>query len=241
MRTEQYIWVIAYVDRDHLDKLQKELNRNNQYTGIEAQIPVVQVLKKKFKGKDSFDEVPLLFYYGFFKIPILWAINHDLLDKIKKDLTCITAWVKDPAKVWSSHSRADLTKPILLGSRDVPYATATSDEVSRLIRLAKEESIHSSDDIDKLEVNSIITLMGYPFEGMEARVESIDRERKKVKVVLKMSVDDDDEDSFGGNPITVSFDNVFYSIYRGSFSDDFQTEKPVTDFKTEKQPKDEAE
>ena len=228
---DQFIWVLAYIDKDHIDKLQRELDKNNQYIGIEAQIPTVKVLKKQFKGKEHFDNIPLLFNYGFFKIPILWAMSYDLLDKIRKDISCISHWVKDPAKVYLSHTRADLTKTQELGSKDVPCATVRAEDVMRLIKYAQEESIHSSNDIDELKTDSIVTLMAYPFEGMEAKVVEVDKKHKKVKVLLRLDMTEG-ENEFADKITTVSFDNVFYSIYRGAYHEDYNKEKTLTDYQS---------
>lgn len=235
--TEQFIWLIAYIDKDHIDKLQRELDKNNQYIGMEAQVPTVKILKKKLKGKEHFDDIPLLFNYGFFKVPLTYALNSDLLKKIKEDISCISHWVKDPAKVYISHSKSELTKNIILGSRDVPCATISEEEVIRLSIYARDESIHSSTEIDELKEGQIVNLVGYPFEGMQAKVISVDKKSKKVEVRMKLNLREEEdgeliEDQFSDNPMKVSFDNVFWSIYRGSYSEDYNKEKSMTDYQS---------
>lgn len=247
--TEDYVWVIAYIDVTTVHRIARDLLKSNQYQGIEYRIPMVQILKKQFKGKEKFDQVPLLFHYGFFKIPLLYAINVDLINQIKSDITCISYWVQDPARTGVRASRfiEEDDEFIYLTPnqeyhddiRNVVAATATEKEIEALMKIAEDECIHSSEDIDRLKVGDIVTLRGYPFDDMQAKIETINKKSKKIQVYLKLSVDDDDqetEEEFGGNLVTVSFDNVFYSIYLGpeQYDDEYKPnrEKPITDYQS---------
>lgn len=220
----KYIWLIAHVDSSKVEQLHKDIKKFPEYQlEIEAKVPTVRILKKQFKGKDIFNDVPLLFNYGFFKIPVAWAINKDILELITQRLSCITHWVKDPAKKGLTQLplRTDTHATI---KRLIPYATCTDDEVERMVKVAKEESIHSSTDIENLKVGDIINLIGYPFEGMEATVRSIDKKGKQVLVEIA---------SLGfSREVKVSFDNIFYSIYRGSYNEVYNREKTLTDYQS---------
>lgn len=244
MRTkEKYVWVIAHIDVATIDRIDRDLAKNEDYAKIKTHIPLVQIMSKKFKGKEHFEQVPLLFNYGFFKIPLAYAQNHDLLAQIKEDITCISHFVKDPARSGvrkSKYADRDENTPLtkrqkyLDKIRGVICATATLKEIKEMIRVAEDESIHSSDEIDRLEPGHIVNLMGYPFEGMQARVEFIDTKAKKVTVTLKLAVTDEDEEdeeaTYSGNPVVVSFDSVFYSIYRGSYQEDYNYKRSATDY-----------
>src|SRR5882757_7780452 len=94
-----YSWVVAYIDSTFISSVEKELSKFEIYREIEAYIPTVKVLKKTFKGKQTWEEVPLLFNYGFFKIPRKFAVHHKFLEDLKNNISCIYAWVKDPVKV----------------------------------------------------------------------------------------------------------------------------------------------
>lgn len=207
----EYLWLIAYVDSSLTYLIEKDLAKSNQYLGVEAIVPTIKVLKKQFKGKETFQDVPLLFNYGFFKIPYTWAINPDLLMKVKDDITCISHWVQDRA----------------LGNPLAKAAVVTEEMVHAMMAAAKEDSIHSVEDVNKLKVGEIITLMGYPFSGLDARVVSIDKKCKTIEVQVKLA---DSEDWSSLRTIQVSFDNVFYSIYQGSYHDNYNREKTLTDY-----------
>lgn len=212
----EYLWLIAYVDSSLTHLIEKDLSKSNQYLGMEAIVPTIKVLKKQFKGKETFQEVPLLFNYGFFKIPYTWAINPDLLGKIKEDITCISHWVQDRA----------------LGNPLAKAAVVTEEMVYAMMKAAKEDSIHSVEDVNKLKVGEIITLMGYPFSGLDARVVGIDKKSKSIQVEVKLA---DSEEWSSLRTIEVSFDNVFYSIYQGSYHDNYNREKTLTDYQQKTQ------
>lgn len=218
------IWVIAYINISQLCLLERDMSKNPMYKEMESYVPTIRVLKKQLKGKDEFYEVPLLLNYGFFRIPITWAVNTDLLEKIKLDINCIAHWVKDPVKgivkARMEFNDDDHTyRSRELNHLDVPIATATDQNIKDLIEIAKAETTYSSKEIDNLKPGSIVTLTGYPFEGMEAEIIKIDKKRKKVWVCLDIAMTH-------GREVEVSFDNVFYSIYKGQGNYDENYKNP---------------
>lgn len=219
-----FSWAIAYINRDHISRVQKDLSRYIRYRGIDVYIPTVKILRKQFKGKNIFEEIPLLFNYGFFNIPNK-NLSVDFLQKLKEDIPCIHAWVKDPKVVIT-------TKPALrnwmlepLERRDViPVALATKGEMQRILNAHKNLSIYDKETINKLKPGDNIKLTGYPFEGLGAKVISVDERRQKVKVQLELEGLMKD--------ITISFDNVFYTVYHGPLDENDFKEKLLEDMKT---------
>lgn len=225
------IYLVAYIDGSKVESLQTELAKYPEYVmDIEAHVPRVKVLKKKFKGKEYFDTVPLLFNYGFIGVPLNWAINSDILMQIRDRITCISHWVTDPArnprkKAVTAQERPHFQNEIKEFKRLIPYAYVDEEEVKRMIKTANQESIHSNEDVNKLVIGDIINLMGYPFEGMLAVVKSINKRNKTVIVSIGL-LDTEKE-------ISVSFDNVIYSIYRGSYDEAYNRDKTVPEYKTQ--------
>src|SRR5690606_23974803 len=131
------------------------------------------------------------------------------------------SWVTDPAKM-EKPSKGKKKKPNTNKLRAIPYAYCDEETVKRLMKVAQKESIHSSEDIDTLKPGDIINLIGYPFEGMEATVVSIDKRGKSVIVEIG--------DLGMSREVVVSFDNVFYSIYRGSYDENYNQEKTLLDY-----------
>lgn len=219
-KTPKYLWAIAYIDSSLVGQLEKDLKKSNQYQGMVAVVPTIKVLKKHFKGKETFQDVPLLFHYGFIKIPYLYAINPDMLEKLRNDISCISHWVQDRA-LGNPHAKVALVKP---------------SEVKRMIKFAQENNTHSEQDINNLKVGQIITLMGYPFEGLDARIISINLKKKQVEVEVKLSSEvlGDEGEWATLRTISISFDNVFYTAYNGSYHDDYNKEKTLTDYQHKK-------
>lgn len=219
---DYFCYPIAYIDASLMSKVEEELNKYPEFNEVTPMIPTVKILKKTFKGKQSFEEVPLLFNYGFFKMPRQKAIHHKFLEALKNNISCIYAWVKDAQKEMNKHPiiRPD-GKSIYYTDAHVPIATATSEEVSNLIKDSFQHSIHDSTDLGTAYPGMMVTLQGYPFDNMPAEIVEIDEKHQKVKVKLnifsQMKV------------VSVEFDNVFFTIYHSRNWDDSITVKNSLD------------
>jgi transcription antitermination factor NusG len=200
------IWCIAYIHRDMIERLPLELKKYGYK--IETYIPTVRVLKKKFKGKDIFEFVPLLFNYGFFKIDYKDACNPDFLMLLRSRISCIYGWVKDPASI--------LNKPSIRSKDDYQAIPATAfakdDEVAKLIKNSAKENIYTAEELNKFKKGDYITLKGYPFDNMPAEIMEINFKKKQIKVSLLLDT--------MLKEVTVSFDNVFYTVYQNEGYDD---------------------
>lgn len=198
--TNEFVWVVAYIDSAHLKTVVKELAKYPEYNRVEAYIPTVKILKKTFKKEDIFEEIPLLFNYGFFKVPREYAVYRNYLDNMQKNVSCIYGWVKDPSK------------GILANTDSVYCATATSDEIADLIKKSGNMGAHSADDLALIKPGDMIILRGYPFDGMEAELVSVDEKRQRVMVNITIF------DQV--RPAEVSYDNVFFTVYHNKNYDE---------------------
>lgn len=215
-------WAIAYINRDFIGRVDKDISKYKEFRGVKAFIPTVKILRKQFKGKDIFEEVPLLFNYGFFQIPND-KLQTEFLQRMKAQILAIHAWVKDTKTV--IHSRPSLitgNEP-LLRTDVIPVALATPGEINQLINSAKKFGIYDKEDVNTLAPGTFITLKGYPFEGMTARVKKVGKNNKVVKVELFLE----------GiiKEVAVSFDNVFYTAYHGTFDETEFREKSIEEVK----------
>jgi transcription antitermination factor NusG len=216
-------WAIAYINRDFMDRVEKDLSKfPDKYREVKAYIPTVKILKKQFKGKDIFEEVPLLFNYGFFQLPNR-KLESEFLQEMKKDIPAIYAWVKDTKSIITSRPSLIEGNEPLIRKDMIPVALATSGEIRRLVDAQKEYNLYSKDDIDNLQPGMMIILKGYPFEGMTADVIKVNSRKQEVEVELQLE----------GilKKIAVSFDNVFYTIYMGTFDEKDFKEKSLEDIK----------
>lgn len=224
-KNNYYCWVVGYIDSALLEKLENQLDKNQEYAEIEAYIPTVRILKKTDKKGQHFEEVPLLFNYGFFKIPRKFAIHREFLEQMQKNISCIYAWVRDPLKLVKG-------KPILRpdgGHIDysqfddtyIDVATASSADISRMIREALTYSAYSSEHLDSLQLGDEITLRGYPWEGIRATIKTIDPIKETVKVEVNIME--------RMTAVNLSFDSVFFTIYhdRGNYDDSISIVKSL--------------
>jgi len=199
------VWLIAYVNRDYIDIAQEELTAYD-YHFIKAYIPTVKVLKKKFKGKNMFEFIPLLFNYGFFKVPYNHATNEDFLSVLRARITCIYGWVKDPTKdVLKNNPKLRMDNNGLIEAMPVT-ALATDKEIARLIKKSRAINVYSAEDLKAFSPGDYIKLKGYPFDNIPAEIIKINLRKREVKV--KLLIDALVKEA------TVSFENVFYTVYQ---------------------------
>lgn len=209
----KYAWLVAYIDSAHIERVNRELAKYPEYKDVTAYIPTIKLLRKSFKGKNEFEDVPLLFNYGFFKVPRKYAIYKNFLENMQQNISCIYAWVKDPAKVLQ-------TKPIIrpdgksiYTDKHISVATATAEEVSQLVKNSENYTTHDAEDLKKLKAGDVIVLHGYPFDGVKAKIVEIDAKKEEMKVEIMIFNQK--------NPVKiVSFDNIFFTVYHNSGYDD---------------------
>lgn len=199
------VWLIAYINRSFIDIVKRELIQYD-YVGVEAYIPTVKVLRKTFKGQQLFEFVPLLFNYGFFKVPYELACCTESLSEMRNRITAIYAWVKDPTDMMKYEDPGLTYGNSNFINAKPRAAIATDAEVARMVRAADMMSIHSAEDLARFKPGQYIKLEGYPFDDMPAEIITINLKKREVKVKLLIEAI--------VKEITVSFDNVFYSIYK---------------------------
>jgi len=208
MEDRKYAWAIAYIDRDNLARFEKDLHKHG-YGDCKVIVPSVKVLKKKFKNKEYFDEVPLLFNYGFVKLPMNIVNSKDALQEFKQKIPGIYSWLYDNSKRDTKNEEGEVTM--------VPKVyLAKFTQIARLINVAKCYSVYDVSDIKTLKIGEVITLKGYPFDNLPAEFLGLSDAKKTVKVRI----------SFGNitRDVLVDYSNVFYSIYT-----DYDEEKLLTD------------
>lgn len=208
-----YVWVITYITDKYMDRVDKEV----ELSGLDIQIfiPKVRVLDKEVKGKKQYVYKPLLFNYGFTKMPFRYACSKEKLADIKTQITAIYGFFRDKSM--------SLDKPRVIGKdengelikepRDMvgkykleeKLAIVSGSEVFRMLRQAQNNSIFDADK-ESLSIGSAITLSGPVYNGMTGTIVALKNETVKIEL-----------DMFNfAKPMTVEIDygNIFYTIYR---------------------------
>jgi transcription antitermination factor NusG len=207
------IFAIAVISKYCEEDIEKDEIRIRSlgFKGIRIIIPVVRLLKSVVYNKESYHYKPLLFRYGFMEMDETFGQDLDKLNLIK-DL-CISI------QGFMLRKRNDLKQEMLqniakverikdkLGTDEIKVAsepqirveTVSSDEVSRLIELAKDMSVYDSEG--ELEPGAFVILRGYPFANMLAQIDQISGNSIKVTLIDT------------GFKVTVQKCNVYYTPY----------------------------
>lgn len=212
----QHCWLIAYVDKDYIDRFYTDLKKlSHGRKEIEMYVPMVRILKKTFKGESHFESIPFLLNYGFFKVPRKYAMYKGFLDEMKTYIGCIYGWVNDTTKeITTKHDDMEDEDVEIFRDNQIPCATASDKEVAIVKESAYYSSIYSAEDIEELKASEgkLVTLMGYPFDNMQAEIVYVNIKKQKVKVKLELM------DMF--REVEVSFDNILFTIYHNKSYDD---------------------
>lgn len=196
------VWVLIYLDKKHYPSIQSELKKKG-YGNMKVCIPTISLLEKRYRGRDVYREVPLLFQYGFLRMPRELAYSRAFLRSLKKQITGIHGFVNSNETMFKKKIRKRVD-----GEEFDDYsmvATISRDEVKRFRQISKKARIYTIDEIVTLNIGDYVILRGYPFEGVPATVMEVELATNKVKLQLYPE---------GGNMIVkLPMENVLYSVY----------------------------
>jgi hypothetical protein len=212
----KYVWCVAYINRPFLSTITRDLEKFG-YTQVKSYIPTVRVLRKQFKNQKHFEEVPLLFNYGFFRLTFEDACNKDFLMRMKVSIQGIYGWLY-------TNESPEVDEDTGMYFNKLEVATVRIKEIIMLKRACLLNSIYSSDDLSGICKDDFIILKGYPFENIPAQIVSINAKKEQVRVRLELG------NGSIFNEVTVDFSNVFYSIY-SNFDDPTLTDTTLEGLK----------
>lgn len=195
------MWCIFHLDLKTFSTIEKDLKKNGY--NIKVSIPTVSILKKRSKGKDIYEDVPLLFTYGFMRLTAEQAYSRHFLRKLKSDIPGIMSWVMSLEPMHRKRKRKRVDSEEFDDYSIV--ATVPKEDVIRFKRYSKQNRVYHSDEITNLKIGDYIVLRGYPFEGIDATVKNIDLTTRKATLVLYPNN--------GKMVIKLPLDHVVYSIY----------------------------
>lgn len=199
----KYVYCLFYLEKKSWKGTNDQLKKYH-YKRIKAIIPTVNILRKIIKGKMIFTEEPVLFNYGFIRIPRKLAYSRTFMNKLRKKIPGIHSWLRDTETLHSRKKRVRIDNAEDWDDFSL-IAMVDRSEVRRFIKIANENKKYSLDDLVNLKPGDYIHLKGYPYEGVEATVKRVDYLNKQVTVetfVLN-----------GTMKLTLPFDNVLYSVY----------------------------
>lgn len=198
-----YKYCIFYMEREYCDRINQELKEKG-YDNIKSIIPRVNILKRTVKGRMIFEEVPVLFDYGFIRIPTHLAYSRPFLNRLKRDISGIRSWLKDTETLHQRKKKVRIDNAEDFDDFSL-VATCSRKDVRRFIRLARYNKRFSVEDLVNVKIGDYIVLRGYPYEGVDATVLEVDYLCKRVKVLVYPEM--------GKMEIWLPFDTVIYSVY----------------------------
>jgi transcription antitermination factor NusG len=199
----KYVYCIFYIERKFYHKINEELKAKG-YNKIRAIVPEVRILKKAIKGKTYYEEVPVLFNYGFMRMPVELAYSRNFLVKLRRNISGIRTFLKSTQTMFPRKKKRRIDNAEDFDDFSI-VATCPKSEVRRFRKIARANRKYSLEDIAKLKVGDYVTLNTYPYEGVDAIIKKINKRDRIVTLTLYPLM--------GTMEVTLPLDNVLYSVY----------------------------
>ena len=199
----KYVYCIFYIERKFYRKINDELKAKG-YKKIRAIVPEVKILKKAIKGKTYYEEVPVLFNYGFMRMPTELAFSRTFLRKLRRDISGIRTFLKSTCTMFPRKKKRRIDNADDFDDFSM-VATCSKQEVRRFRKIARANRRYSLEDLAKLKAGDYVTLNIYPYEGVDAVIKKVNKKDKTVTLNLYPRM--------GNMEVTIPIDHVLYSIY----------------------------
>lgn len=198
-----YVYCICYLEMKFYTTLNEEFKAKG-YKDIKAIVPTVKILKKTVRSRQVYEEVPLLFNYGFIRMSTDMAFDRDFLNKLKRQINGIRGWLKSPESLHPKKKKKSRVENTEDWDDFSIVATCKRSDIRKFQRMSKQNKCYSTEDLS-LQIGDYIVLKGYPYDGVDATVRAIDLTNKKVELLLYPES--------GKMILTLPFENVIYSVY----------------------------
>jgi len=212
----KYVYIVFKLNQKFYQNINHDLKRFG-FKYITAHIPVINVLSKTIKTQDVYESIPMLFIYGFLRIPVEFAFDRYVLEDIRRTIPGINAFLKTVQFLHNKKQKKRIDNSDIFDDYTIAN-TVPRKEVKRLMKMAKNNEIFNLDDVTRIIKGDYLILRGYPFDGLEAIIQDIDIENQKVKVSILAGE--------GVINTKVDFQNIIYSVYR-SFDENKTDLMPV--------------
>lgn len=199
-----YVYCIFRLNQKEYQHINDDLSERG-YKGIKSIIPTVSILKKNREGKNYYDEIPLLFNFGFMKMKSDKAFDRNFLRKIRKDIPGVLSFLQSVETLHARKLRRRVDNAEDWDDFSI-VATVSKKDVKHYQRVSKLNRIYSKDDLLNIKPGTFVILRGYPYEGMPATIVDINHISGMAKVLL--------ESNLSKIETTLPIENIFYSIYR---------------------------
>lgn len=184
MKRTHYSYCIFYLENKYYQNINKDLKESG-YHHIRAIVPTIRfITKNSSRGKDVYQEEPLLFNYGFLKIPTSFAYNRQFLNKLKKRITGIRGWLKNTESLHRKRGKKARVENAEDFDDFSQVAMVSRKEVRRFLQISRENKRLSVEDISSVHVGDYIELRHYPYIGADAVVKEVDLKKDRIKLQI---------------------------------------------------------
>lgn len=200
----KYVYAICYIDQKNFRSINDQLKEHG-FKNIKAFIPTVKLVKKTVKGEVIYETVPLLFSYGFIRMPLNVAYDRHKISKIRRSISGIRAFLRSNEPLFKRK------KKLRIDNADIwddfsKLALCPIEEIKRFKRLSKKNKLFSLDNLIQIKKGDYLVLDKYPYMGIEAEVEEVNYIRKTVRLNIYPE--------FGRMVLDLPLEEVLYSVYQ---------------------------
>ena len=183
MKHTHYSYCIFYLEEKYYKDINKDL-KDNGYKHVRAIIPTIKFIDhQSSRGRYVDTEVPLLFNYGFMRVPTDRVFDRQYMAKMKKSIPGIRGWLKNTETLHRSRGKRPRVDNLDIFDDFSQIARVPRSEVRRFLAITKENSRLKFEDITTLHINDYITLRHYPYIGVDAIVKEVDWDNQRVRLL----------------------------------------------------------
>lgn len=183
MKVAHYSYCVFYLEEKYYKDINKDL-KDNGYKHVKAIIPTVKFIDhQSSRGRYVDVEVPILFNYGFMRVPTDKVFNRQYMTKLKRSIPGIRGWLKNTEPLHRSRGKKPRIDNLDVFDDFSQIARVSKKEVKRFLDISKENSRLKFEDITAIHVDDFITLRHYPYIGVDAIIKDIDWENQRVKLL----------------------------------------------------------
>jgi hypothetical protein len=206
MRKGKSTYIVYRLNPALHEAINKDLKRLGLHRRVKSIVPCINYIIPK-KEKASIHKVPMLFHYGFLRMSPKLAYNREFLKTLIEKIPAIKSIVEAPTSLHKKRGK----KPRVT-SRDIwddysKPAEISKREIQRLNALSRRAPFYSAHDLSKLKAGELITLKGYPWEGIQVLIDEIHLSDKTATIkFLQVSKNT-------GAKLKVPLEHIVYSAY----------------------------
>lgn len=162
------IWAVIYIDSTLLSSYERDLSLSKFGDIVEYYIPMVNILKKRANKKPIYEGVPMLFNYGFIRVPENFLTNEEILKALKRTNPFIFAYLRREPTEYNPYIIETVANSVIMGLRVK----------------TRDESVWPLDSDNNISVGDYITLRNSPYDGVGAIITKITPGYIEVEITL---------------------------------------------------------